>query len=127
MNTPPRPPRGYNILKLKILAAAVFRLSLHHRVDVLPDLALQENVVSHDVLDLDGVGPRVVEHLVEGRGVADEEVAELGRGRMVAEEVREHGVKRQVSEGTGFSTKLADFGVKSIAHVLACIAGIGEA
>ena len=66
MNTPPRPPRGCKYtIKLKILAAAVVRLRLHHRVDVLPDLALQENVVSHDVLDLDGVGPRVVEHLVE--------------------------------------------------------------
>ena len=58
---------------------------------MFPDLALQENVVSHDVLDLDGVGPRVVEHLVEGLGVADEEVAELGRGRMDGEEARDIG------------------------------------
>ena len=48
MNTPPRPPRGCKYtIKLNILAAAVFRLRLHHRVDVFPDLALQENVVSH--------------------------------------------------------------------------------
>ena len=69
-------------VKLKILTVAGVRLRLHHRRDVLPDRALQENVVSHDVLDLDGVGPRVVQDRVEGGRVLEEVVAERRRRRV---------------------------------------------
>ena len=61
---------------------AAFRPRIHPVSKVLHDAVVQHVEEADDVLDLDGVGPRVVQDRVEGGRVLEEVVAERRRRRV---------------------------------------------